>query len=74
MGEKLQRSTELKSKVVLEAIRGEKQLAQIAEQYHVHPQRVTQWKKELLENGLELFATHGERDGKRLDAEREELF
>lgn len=60
--------------MALEAIRGEKQLAQIAEEYHVHPQQVTQWKKELLEKGPELFATQVERDGKRLDAEREELY
>jgi transposase len=64
----------LKFKVALEAIRGEKQLAQIAEEYHVHPQQVTQWKKELLEKGPELFATQVERDGKRIDAEREELY
>ena len=75
MGEKrIRRSKELKFKVALEAIRGEKQLAQIAEEYHVHPQQVTQWKKELMEKGPELFATHAERNGKRLDAEREELF
>ena len=43
MGEKrVRRSKELKFKVALEAIRGEKQLAQIAEEYHVHPQQVTQ--------------------------------
>jgi len=75
MGDKrIRRSKELKFKVALEAIRGEKQLAQIAEEYQVHPQQVTQWKKELLEKGPELFATHAERDGKRLEAEREELF
>lgn len=55
----------------LEAIRGEKRLAQIAEEYAVHPQQVTQWKKEILENGPELFATRA-RSEKRLDAGREE--
>jgi transposase-like protein len=75
MGEKrVRRSKELKFKVALEAIRGEKQLAQIAEEHHVHPQQVTQWKKELLEKGPELFATRVERDEKRLEAEREELY
>jgi transposase-like protein len=74
MGEILiRRSKELKFKVTLEAIRAEKQLSQIAEEYQVHPQQVTQWKKELLEEAPELFATNAERNGKRLDAEREEL-
>ena len=74
MGEKrIRRSKELKFKVALETIRGAKQLAQIADEYHIHPQQVTQWKKELLEKGPELFAAHTERDSKRLDAEREDL-
>jgi transposase-like protein len=75
MGEKrVRRSKELKFKVALDAIRSEKQLAQIAEEYHVHPQQVTQWKKELLEKGPDVFAAQVERDGKRLEAEREELY
>ena len=75
MGEKrVRRSKELKFKVALEAVRGEKQLAQIAEEYHVHPQQVTQWKKELLEKGPELFASRVEQDEKRLESEREELY
>jgi hypothetical protein len=46
MGEKrVRRCKELKFKVALEAIRGEKQLAQI-----VHPQQVTRRKKELLDS------------------------
>jgi transposase-like protein len=75
MGEKrVRRSKELNFKVALEAIRGEKQLAQIAEEYHLHPQQVTQWKKELLEKGPELYASRLERDEKSLEAEREELY
>ena len=41
---RVRRSKELKFKIALEAIRGEKQLSQIAEEYHVHPQQVTRWK------------------------------
>jgi transposase-like protein len=75
MGEKRTRRTkELKFKVSLEAIRGEKQLSEIAAEYHVHPQQVTQWKKELLEKGPALFATQAERDTRRLEEEREELY
>ena len=39
-----------KSKVALEAIRGEKTLAQIASEYEVHPNQVMQWKKKALDN------------------------
>ena len=75
MGEKRVRGTkELEFKVALEAIKGEKQLAEIAAEFRVHPQQVTLWKKELLEKGAALFATQAERDTRRLEEQREELY
>lgn len=75
MGEKrVRRTKELKFKVALDAIKGDKQLSEIAAEYHVHPQQVTQWKKELLEKGPALFATQAERDTRRLEEQREELY
>ena len=44
-----QHSGELKAKVVLEALRGERTLNEIAEDYGVHPLQITQWKKVALE-------------------------
>ena len=40
-----QHSGELKAKVVLEALRGERTLNEIAAHYGVHPLQITQWKK-----------------------------
>ena len=48
-----------KAKVGLEAIRGQKTINQIGQEYGVHPVQVSQWKKEILENASTLF------DGKR---------
>ena len=41
------RTKEFKFKVAIEAIKGQKQIAEIAEEYKVHPNQITQWKKEL---------------------------
>jgi len=49
-----------KSKVALEAIRGEKTVAQIGWQFGVHPNLVAQWKREALEGLAECFATKAE--------------
>jgi transposase-like protein len=48
-------SAAFKAKVALEAIKGHKTLAQLAEQYDVHPNQVTSWKTELLEKATEIF-------------------
>jgi transposase-like protein len=33
-----------KAKVALSAIKGEKMLAELAEQFDIHPNQITQWK------------------------------
>ena len=45
----------IKLRAALEAYKGEKTLAEIGAKYEVHPNMVTRWKHELLENGASLF-------------------
>jgi transposase len=62
----------LKAKVALEAIRGVKTVAQIAQANDVHPNLVANWKKHALDNLSELFATRPEKQ--EADADRDQLF
>ena len=40
-----------KAKVALAAIKGDRTLAQLAEQFDVHPNQITSWKAQLEERG-----------------------
>ena len=48
-------SNEFKARVALEAIKGFKTISEISGEYQVHPNIVSKWKKEVLENLPGLF-------------------
>jgi transposase-like protein len=48
-----------KSKVALAAIKGERTLAQLAEQFDVHPNQVTAWKAQLEGGAADVFGAAG---------------
>jgi transposase-like protein len=53
----------LKTRVVIEAIRGEKTVNQIAGTYEVHPTLVAKWKKEALDRLPEVLCDPRRRNG-----------
>jgi transposase-like protein len=50
-----QYNPQFKAKVALEAIRGEKTVAELASQYEVHPTMINNWKRQVLEEASNLF-------------------
>lgn len=48
-------SGSFKAKVALAALRGDKTLIEIAQQYEVHPNQVTEWKRQLWERAADVF-------------------
>ena len=50
-------SDKFKAKIALEAVRGLKTLAQLAAEYQIQPNQISKWKKTLVSQSPELFAT-----------------
>jgi transposase-like protein len=48
-------SPAFKAKVALEAIRGDKTLAELSKQYDVHPNQITDWKNQMIERAASVF-------------------
>ena len=48
-------SPAFKAKVALAAVKGEKTLADLAQQHDVHPNQITAWKAQLLDGAAGLF-------------------
>jgi transposase-like protein len=48
-------SPAFKSKVALAAVKGDKTISELSQQFDVHPNQITQWKKQLLERISEVF-------------------
>ena len=65
---------ELKAKVALEAIKEEKTLAQISNEYGVHVNVIRQWKVKLLENLPKIFSGEIKADDLYQEKREDELF
>ena len=53
-------SSQFKFQVALEATKESKTVSQLASEHNVHPNQVSQWKKQLLDDGPQLFLSKRE--------------
>ena len=67
-------TAEFKAKVALEALRSEKTVNELAGAYDVHPNQVSNWKREAQAGLVEIFSTKRGRPAAHELAERERLY
>nr|ALS90781.1 helix-turn-helix domain protein [uncultured bacterium] len=67
-------SAALKAKIAVEAIKGQRTVQEIASNYSVHPNQVTNWKKQLLDFSPEAFSAGRARSDELDEQMRTELY
>jgi transposase-like protein len=68
-------SKQFKAKVALEALREEEPIQNIAQKHNIHPNMVTKWKKQLIDEAALLFERPNKKPGPSpMETQRDELF
>lgn len=65
---------DFKAKIALEAAKEKKTLAQLAQQFELHPNQISQWKQTLVSRAGELFSQAPIADKQAWEAEQSRLY
>ena len=67
-------SSEFKAKVALEALKEQKTLSELSQQFQLHPNQISQWKKQLLDNVEQLFLNNSAKSQRKHDQLEAQLY
>ena len=67
-------SAQFKFRVALEATKETKTINQIASEHELHPNQVSQWRKQLLEEGMSVFSSSTALQRREQEARETELY
>lgn len=67
-------SKELKAQIALDAIKGQKTIAELASEYEVHANQISTWKRQLLDAAPHAFKRGKDKDAEKKEQERDQLY
>ena len=73
MGRKKQ-SKELKARIALDAIKGQKTMPELASEYGIHANQISRWKKQLLDAAPDIFTRGKDKEAEKKEVERDCLY
>jgi len=73
MGRK-KHSKELKARIALDAIKGQKTMPELASEYEVHANQIGRWKKQLLDAAPDVFTWGKDKESEKKEVGRDRLY
>lgn len=70
-GQRKRYGAALKAKVALEAIKGQRTVSEIASEYGIHPNLITKWKKQVIEESPGIFSDKDKKE--KVEKQSQEL-
>jgi len=74
MGKRRRFTAQFKARVAREALKEQKTLAELAAEYEVHPNQISQWKKQLLDATAEVFSARKASDRQAEEELKDRLY
>ena len=67
-------SPDFKFRVAMEAAKGQRTISELSNAYSVHPNQISQWKRQLLDDGAEIFTRNGTSNQRDQEVIQTELY
>lgn len=67
-------SADFKFRVALDAAKGQQTISELASKYSLHPNQISQWKRQLLEGGADVFTGNGSQNQQAQEAIQSDLY
>ncbi len=65
---------ELKARIALDAIKGQKTISELASEYGVHGNQIIRWKRQLLDEAPDIFTRGKDKEAEKKEVERDRLY
>lgn len=74
MAKRKKYSDGFKAQVALDAIKGQKTINELASEYGVHPNQISNWKKKLITGSSDIFSRGKDREAESREIEKDKLY